>query len=353
MPSRSLRNSIFWQKTLPTVLGGGAALLGAIAANANEGRPGDGLCGTDGVISVMCGAEQPEDLVALNGTPWVLATRYNQGIALIHKRRRTIDRLFPSTFARVASDTKLYPDCATTARTGGDPLRVLGLAARPTGSRRFRVFATAMNEQAGVHVLELDLRGPRPLVTLVGCVPAPGTMFLNSVTPLPEGGFAVTHFAEQDDLLHRRELIAQGFIRGEVLEWHPAKGWSKVPNSGMASPNGIVVSPDGKYLFVCAYGDKKIVRLARGAAVRGRSEVSTSFNMDNIRWDPQGQLLATGHTATRTAVFRVNPRTLQVETLLDRPDDNLFRRGTVAIQVGRDIWIGSSRGTHIAVMPAR
>lgn len=312
-----------------------------------------GICATDGRLQVICGAERPEDLVTLEGTPWILVTRYGQGIALAHAHTKSLRRLFPSSEARVAIDHATYPDCRVPTSGANEPLRVLGLSAQRVGPDRFRLYAVGLADHAGVYIFDLNLPGATPAVTLIGCVPAPDNAFLNSVTPLPGNGFATTLFASRDDLPARRAELEQGLIMGSVLEWHPGGDWKTVPGSEMAAPNGIVASHDGSELFVNSYGEKKVVRLSLRSLPPRRAEVATGFSMDNLRWDPKGRLLATGHTHDRTAVFRVAPRTLRYRKLLDRADDAFFYHGTVAVQVGRELWIGSSRGTRIAVLPAR
>lgn len=311
-----------------------------------------GICAADGRLEIICGAERPEDLVALEGTPWIVVTRYGQGIALAHAHRKSFQRLFPSPEARVAIDHATYPQCKVPASGASEPLPVLGLAARQVAPGRFSLYAVGLAVHAGVYVFDLDLLGAKPVATLIGCVPAPANAFLNSVTPLPGNGFASTLFASRDDLPARRNELERGLIKGSVLTWHPGGNWKTVPGSEMAAPNGILASQDGSELFVNSYGEKKLVRLSLRSVPPRRAEVGTGFSMDNLRWDQNGKLLATGHTHDRTAVFRIDPRTLRSRTLLDRADDAFFYHGTVAVQVGRELWIGSSRGTRIAVLPA-
>ena len=57
--------------------------------------------------------------------------------------------------------------------------------------------------------------------------------------------------------------------------------------------NGILVSRDGKSLFVNAWGTREIFRVPLSGQGE-RASVKVDFNPDNLRWDPQGAILATG-----------------------------------------------------------
>jgi len=49
----------------------------------------------------------------------------------------------------------------------------------------------------------------------------------------------------------------------------------------------------------------------------------------------------------------VNPKTLAVREVLRRPNDAAFASGTVAVEIGRNWWIGTFRGDRILVAPAK
>ena len=49
--------------------------------------------------------------------------------------------------------------------------------------------------------------------------------------------------------------------------------------------------------------------------------------------------------------MKINPETLAVREVYRRPDDAAFRAGTVAVEVGNELWVGSYMGDRIAVIP--
>jgi hypothetical protein len=49
---------------------------------------------------------------------------------------------------------------------------------------------------------------------------------------------------------------------------------------------------------------------------------------------------------------KIDPSTLAVTDVLNRPDDATFAGNTTAIEVGDKLWLGSYRGDRIAIIPA-
>jgi hypothetical protein len=51
-------------------------------------------------------------------------------------------------------------------------------------------------------------------------------------------------------------------------------------------------------------------------------------------------------------VTKIDPNTLKVRDIVRYPYNDVFNFSTGAIQVGREIWVGSVRGDKIARFPA-
>jgi sugar lactone lactonase YvrE len=150
--------------------------------------------------------------------------------------------------------------------------------------------------------------------------------------------------------------MMSGETNGALWEWHPAGGWRKVPGSEAAGANGLEISEDGRWLYVAAWGSQSFFRLSRGEAKAAREEVPLGFRVDNIRWARDGSILAAGQGgapgAQATIVVKIDPKTLAVREVLRRADVAGFSAGTVAVEVGRDYWVGSFRGDRLAIFPA-
>ena len=147
--------------------------------------------------------------------------------------------------------------------------------------------------------------------------------------------------------------MEQGEVNGQLWDWHPGQGWGKLPGTESSGPNGVVVSPDGKWLFYNIWGGKSVVRMSLGGGPARRSEIPMDFRPDNIHWAPDGQLLVGGATvaADATKVVKIDPLTLKITPLLDMQNTPEFWFGSGAIQVGQMLWISSPRANHIAIVP--
>jgi sugar lactone lactonase YvrE len=230
-----------------------------------------------------------------------------------------------------------------------------GLSLREGPNGVHTLYVVAHGARESIEVFALDARPQTPTVTWIGCVVAPDPIGLNSVRWLDDGGFIATNFNPRGATF---AAMQKGEKNGELWEWHTASGWQKVPGSETSGANGIEISPDGKTLYVAAWGSQSFFRVSRGEKEPKRDEVPLGFRVDNIRWAADGTLLAAGQGggtgfASETVIVRVDPKTLKVTELLRRPAGPGFGAGTVAVEVGKTLWVGSFTGDRLAIFPAR
>ena len=114
-----------------------------------------------------------------------------------------------------------------------------------------------------------------------------------------------------------------------------------------------------------------LIRLSRGRLPVVKEGVEVGFHIDNVRWGANEMLLAAGHIGpTRESirsclrgeddcegiashVAEVDPAQMTQRRVVDYPHNDLLLLGTVAIQVGDEIWVGQvAEGTRIARFPA-
>ena len=185
-----------------------------------------------------------------------------------------------------------------------------------------------------IEVFDLDLKGNAPTLVWRGCALTPDNLSGNSVAPLPSNGFAVTSFGVRNDPQSIAKIGA-GQPSGFVAEWSPATGWSELPGTVFSGDNGIVASNDGATLFIAGWGDQKVHIVSRGKGAPTHREVALNgFHPDNIRFGPNGSLIVAGQVGTvtdilarlkipictaGTKVVRVDPKTLEMKTLVDEP----------------------------------
>lgn len=340
---------------LLTVLG-----LAALATSHRLSAQAPADCSPAGTVQFVCGLQAPEDLVVLPGGEWVVAGAYGGtgGIYLINARDRKPLRVYPAAGARERLDKGTYgacpgaPDAGTKAK-----FQTHGLYLLPGDNAVHRLFVVLHGGRESVEVYEVDARKGTPALTWIGCAVAPEPIGLNSVRGLPDGGFIATNFLARGGFGGpAMKAMMSGQTNGELWEWHTKSGWQKLPESEAAGANGLEMSEDGRTLYVAAWGSQSFFSVTRGATPPVRNEVPLGFRVDNIRWARDGSILAAGQGGAAgsqaTIVVKVNPRTLERREVLRHPDSPAFGAGTVAVEVGDSMWVGSFRGDRLAIFPA-
>jgi sugar lactone lactonase YvrE len=335
-------------------------LLGVLAVPAGVPGQTNAPCSPAGEVQFVCGQQSPEDLVEVPGGEWIVASSFagSGGIRLINVHDRTSVLAYPTATSKDRLDAKTYdscpgpPDAAEKAK-----FATHGLYLHIGRNSTHTLYAVHHGNRESIEVFELDARTKPPSVTWIGCAVAADPIGLNSVLALPDGGFVATNFLARGVDAEARNKMMAGENNGELWEWHTGKGWTKVPGSEAAGANGLELSKDGKWFYVAAWGSQSLFRLSRGVTPVKRDVVPLGFRVDNIRWAPDGSIFAAGQggmAPNQTSnVVKVDPNTLKVQEIIRHPNSNEFGAGTVAIQVGREIWMGSFRGDRIAIFPAK
>jgi hypothetical protein len=327
-------------------------------------------CAPDGNVKFVCGTLNPEDLVAVPGGDWVVVSGMNGGgIHLANTHDHQARRMFPSANAPERLDSRAYPSCpGPLDASAKEKISAHGLNLRPGRNGVHTVYLVHHGARESIEVFELDAKAKSPTLTWVGCVVAPESVLLNSVAPLPGDGFVVTN-PYRRTLPKARDRAIAGFDSGEVWEWHSAGGWTMVPGSEGRGPNGIEVSKDGKWLYINLWPASKVMRLSRGQTPVKKDVIDVPFHPDNIRWQADGSLLSAGHYAptierateclrkmcadAAAKVARLDPQSMKAQEIVNYPSSDMFFGATAALQVGKEIWIGSVRGDRVARYPLR
>jgi sugar lactone lactonase YvrE len=344
--------------------------LALIAATAGPRAAG---CDPVGDIRFVCGQAGPEDLVGVPGTAWLIASAYGAegGLHLIDTKAASSTRLFPSATARERLDAKTYDSCPGPLEgTDREKFRTHGLYLKP-GRNVHTLYVVHHGARESVEVFELDVRPKQPVVTWIGCAVAPEPIGLNAVVALPDGGFAASNFDPRPAPGARGGFSAallEGRTNGELWEWHTRTGWKKVPGSDAAGANGLEISKDGKWYYVAQWGNRSFMRLSRGQTPPQRDEIPLGFRVDNVRWAPDGSLFVAGQGGAdvgrgrgaggnppvmTSVVGKVDPKTMTYQEIVNYPTSPEVSFATVAVQIGDELWVGSSRGDRVARYPAK
>ncbi len=343
-----------------------ALLLSTSAALAVGMAQQPGGCEPDGKVRFICGVVSPEDLVAVPRSDWVITSGYIRGgVHLINTRDFSHTQVFPTPTPRERFDRGTYGACPGPVDPGEkEKLSAHGLAIAAGPDRVHTAYLVHHGFRESIEVFEVDTRTQPPAFTWIGCVVAPKTAAFNSVSPLPEGGFVATNPSRRSD-----PPPSPGSTNtGEVWEWHAKSGFTIVPGSESQGPNGIETSKDGRWLYINLWPARKVMRLSRNQTPMVKDVIDVQFQPDNLRWQPDGTLLAAGHGGPTTprvieclmkvcpdaasVVARIDPNTFKAQEIIRYPANEKFYSSTVALQVGAEIWIGTITGDRIARYPA-
>jgi hypothetical protein len=296
----------------------------------------------------VCGQQGPEDLVAV-GSDWAVASAFSGsgGVTLIRLRDRMSYTAYPSDSATEQLDTEAYPDCPSPPSTGA--FTTHGVFVMPGRGPVYELFVVGHGARESIEVFEVDTSAAMPAITWIGCVIAPDPIGLNSVRGLPDGGFLTTNFNPRGTPM---QTMMDGTPNGELWEWHAESGWSEVPGSEASGANGLEISPDGQIIYIAAWGSQSFIRLSRGQTPPVREEIPLGFRIDNIHWARDGRLIGAGQVGQDWQVIMIDPESLEVESIYSQDDMPGFGGGTVALEVGDELWVGSFRGDRIAIVPA-
>ncbi len=320
-------------------------------------------CTPDGALNFVCGLQSVEDLVLVPGERWVLGSSFRPiGLVYLIDAKNHTATPAPITFEKAAAPydaTECVPDLKITSSHG--------LALRKGANGVHTLYVVSHRPEA-VQVFRVDARTETPSFTWIGCVVGVPDSSGNAISPLPDGGFAITkmHPADQSMLPPEKRGnggIYDGDITGEVYTWHAGVGYKEIPNTKLSGPNGLEISPDGKYAFIADYGRDLISKVTMDGS---KPPVITKMplKIDNVRYARNGKLFATGQYITKAnvrdisdwGVFMLDPETMAISPVqgLERVKGTSgFWNATTTLEAGNELWIGTFRGDRVIYTPIR
>jgi hypothetical protein len=332
-----------------------AHLVGALNAS----------CAASGGLTFICGVANPEDLVLVPNTQWMLASGMapGSGLHLVDTRAKTVKNLYAEGSASVRADKTKYARCPGPL----EPKQALlhGLSLRPAAAGRYTVYATNHGGRESVEVFELDASGAMPTATWTGCVLAPGKMSFNSVAAFTDGTLLATVLITPDKTFE--DAFAQR-ITGVVMQWTPGSpAFITLPGTELSANNGIETSPDDREFYVVSTTTKRIIAYARNSPGKPlRVAQLKEFAPDNVRWTGDNRLITAGMLDDEPAcggapkdekgircprgyvVVTIDPKTMAVTELARGPATPAFTGTAIAMRVGDDLWLGSFNADRLA-----
>jgi len=348
----------------------GAALAGAMAQQSAT-PPHQLGCGIHGHIEVFCGARQPEDLERTPDEEFLIATEFlNQGRGGASGGGMLLFDLAKKTFSRMpemVQRDKAWGDAACPGPVG-EALVSHGSSLAKRRDGKWALYVVNHGVRQSIEMFELRKSAPGRALVWHGCDVA--LHEYNDVAILPDGGFVGSYPYGLTDGVGRGQqsgAASSNAPTGYVARWTPGKGETEVPGTRMRFPNGVVVSADGRYMYVNEFSAKVVHQFD----LRAHSElahVEVDFLPDNLTWASPDRLLVAGVKGARGncppdsdracidgfGVAEINAATMKARPMFDSASTEPLMSGvSVALKVNDFIYLGAFLGDRIVRIPYR
>ncbi len=344
------------------------AIGSVFLSSGSTARAAEAACSPVKDVHFICGVTNVEDFIAVPGTQWVfgsdLAAAPPGHLYLFDTKTHRAHHIEPSS---MNLDKKRFPDCPGPI----DPAKFVshGVDLTPPRNGKATLYVVNHGGRESVEAFDVDLTKGAPKIAWVGCVVAPPKFWPDAVAALPDGGMIVTSLWDPTDP-NRVQKLSNGEVVGALDEWHAGKGWSPVPGSeGMSGPNGVIVSPDGKTVFIGVWSGHNITRIKLGGGKPEVKSVPTKILTDNVRWSPDHKTVyAGGQDATVKQVlecfesskencdvpfkiYAMDPESMKLKDLVPSGVYGVLGAGTGAIRNGNELWVSTFRADRIGIFP--
>jgi hypothetical protein len=326
-------------------------------------------CDPAGGYAFVCGIPNPEDLVHVPGTKWVIASSLAPtGLYLLDSQTKRWTALYPGAEPRAVQDMQVFGACPGSPNPKAFVTH--GLALRPGTDGRSTLYVVGHGEREAIEVFDVDASGEVPVLTWRGCVLTPEGMQANSVAALTDGSLLVTIPLLTDVPISQ---ALAGVDTGGVFRWSPGNA-AMTPVQGTQLPyaNGIEVSADGKEFYVVSSGLFNVTAYSNtDPAEVLRRTAEFGFVPDNLHMGADGKLVTAGLDLHDTAcgevkrsleftleefaacprpftVLSIDPATMQTQVVATGPANPKFSNVTMGLRVGDELWIGSFASDRIA-----
>ena len=320
-------------------------------------------CEASGGLEFVCGPKNPEDLVLVPGTQWIVSSGMAEGAGfyLVDAENGAWSVLpFQTQHDATFAGCTTPPSPAT--------LNTHGLNIRAAAPGRARLNVVGHGAREAIEIFDVDATGAKPTLTWRGCVPMPEGLAANSVASFADGSLVATV------LLMPGKSFADSVARrptGAVFEWSPGKpGFELVRGSELPGNNGIEVSADGREIYVVSSGFQTVVAFAHAnPTTQLRTSRPLPFTPDNVHMGADGRLLTAGmandvpecggppgpeHDLAKlatcprgTIAVAIDPKTMQDTVIVQTPATAAFSNATMVLAVGKQFWVGTFSGDRI------
>ena len=333
------------------MLAAGTLLVPVQPASAQAAASTVGDCAPEGGLNFICNLVNVEDFVPVEAGRWLV------GGSLVEK---SVGLYVIDTQAKSARPVALSLATKPDPRYAGCPapdLKNLQTHGVDVQQANGQITVYAINHGGRESVEIFRLHPAAATADWIGCALPPEGVNGNAVAAMADGSFVMTKFVDSRDKQGFQHILA-GQVTGAVYQWRPGKGFREVPGTRLSGDNGLLVSADGRWLYINAYGSHEIYRLPLSGQGR-RSDVKVDFAPDNLRWAPDGSILVTGQFISAQtlnsphgwATVRLDPKTMATTPVVKHAGLKVFDDATSAVQVGQTLWLATYKGDRVAYMP--
>lgn len=342
-----------------------AALMLAAGANADTVP-----CNPGKALAYVCGPEKPEDVLALPGTNWLVASGFaaGAGLKLVNIRSRSFTRWFSGAPDQIAWDRRAYGRCPGPV----DPalFNARGLSLRPTGAGSWRLLVVNHGGRQSIEVFDIAAGQDAPTLRWRGCLLMPGQQVGNSVASFSDGTILATVLTRPGTSITD---FVQGRTTGGVWQWRPGEQEATLlQGTELPGNNGLETDPDDRHFYVIAFGWHAVLIYDRHDMAKPPARIEApDFMPDNIHWS-EGRLLLAGMRLDEPAcgglrqivngvadpmachrgwiVGALDPATRRVATLAYGTPEADFNGLSAATIANGQLWLGSYQSDRLAVV---
>src|SRR5688572_12196004 len=349
------------------VLGFAAAITAAASA---QQAPAPSACAPAAGLTFICGLQNPEDVVLVPGTRWLLMSGMapGAGLSVVDTQSKAVRKLYAPGMASSAADKTRFASCPGPLDAKQAVLH--GLALRPAAGGRYTVYATNHGGRESIEVFQLTVEpgasSAVPVATWIGCVLLPPKLAANSVAAFSDGTLVAT-------VLIRPGMTFQdafaGRNTGVVLQWTPGTpGFVELKGTELVANNGIETSPDDREFYVASTPTRRIYAFSRANPGAGplRFAQLKDVGPDNVRWTAGNRLITAGliddepacggrpkdeagiRCPMGYAVATIEPQAMTATEIARGARTPSFTGTAMAALVGNELWLGSFLADRLA-----
>ena len=340
-----------------------------VAGSLHAQAPAAPGCAPAAGLTFICGLQNPEDVVVVPGTRWLLTSGMapGAGLNLVDTQAKSVRRLYGPGTADARADRTRFGNCPGPLDAKQAVLH--GLALRSAAGGRYTLYATNHGGRESIEVFELTVApgaAAAPSATWVGCVLLPPKLAANSVAAFSDGTLVATV------LILPGKTFEDAFAMrntGIVLQWTPGTpAFVELKGTELVANNGIETSLDDREFYVASTTMRRVYAFSRAKPGAGplRFAQLKDFGPDNVRWTADNRLITAGliddepacggrpkdekgiRCPMGYAVATIDPKTMTATEIARGTRTPAFTGTAMAAIVGNELWLGSFLADRLA-----